>query len=1011
MKKRIIKAAFLFILATLFLSCSSFISDFTNKKSDTAQICIKLIDSNARTAMPNINLFNLENFEFYYKNPADSDYIQLKSWQDYESLNNSLININQGTYDFKLCAYFQGITYSDIKTNLTITSGLNNLNFKLSLTGIDLEDTNGHGSFQITVEYPDSGQNIEAITATLYKKDKTIVPGCENEELNLRETHSASYTKTNIPTGNYYVIFNLYADVEKTLLVSTFQENVIVLENLTSTSSIPVTIVNSVCTTSITFVLNGLNWKDNPNNIQYTRFLEPNTSSVLSEDSLDLAPNAIFYGWYESPDFDENTKVQASKISFSETKTLYAKCNQTTIQNLPALLSSVPAQEELYDIIITDLNPNYDALLNIMKNNSQFNFNLDLTYVGFKGRFILPEGYKNCKNFKGIVLPKFIKIVEIGAFNGYENLTSVVISDSVVEIGNCAFYACTNLTSVIIPDSVCELGLATFAECSNLRTITIPDSVSSLDKTFWGCTSLTSISIPNVISIGEHTFEGCSNLTTIILNDEYLDQIGNNAFANCTSLTSIDLPDSVNEIYNGAFSNCLNLTNIDLPKNCSNYGNSLFSGDINLNTVSNLEYYTFTIPESVTIIGPETITNKNAFSIIIPDSVTTIQDNAFKDCTNLISIIIPDSVTSIGNYAFENCTSLNSITISNNTTSIGSYAFKDCKSLTSIIIPESVTTVGTNIFQNCDKLNSIGIPESLTLTIPNTLTSIGPNNIPNNNIIKVIIPDSVKTISANTFKNCYNLTYVVFSNTLISIGDYAFCNCTRLSEITLPETLRTIGSNAFDCCQSLESIEIPYNLETIGSYAFKDCKNLSSVTFLRSSNGKNKISTIGRGAFEYCSKLTSIEIPNSVTVIERGVFVYCENLTSVIISNSVTSITYDTFENCYNLTSIVIPNSVKYIGDFAFAGCYNLSSVTFSNNLISIGHKSFIACDLKALTIPGTVTIINKAFGSENLETITFENTSNWEKYVNNEWVPIDVTNPEQNAQTLQSVQLRRVVE
>ena len=92
----------------------------------------------------------------------------------------------------------------------------------------------------------------------------------------------------------------------------------------------------------------------------------------------------------------------------------------------------------------------------------------------------------------------------------------------------------------------------------------------------------------------------------------------------------------------------------------------------------------------------------------------------------------------------------------------------------------------------------------------------------------------------------------------------------------------------------------------------------SSIT----SKGKEyPVTSIGRWAFQYCSGLTSVTIPNSVTSIGRSAFSWCTGLTSVTIPNSVTSIGYSAFNGCTGLTSITIPNSVTSIGGFAFAGC------------------------------------------------------------------------------------------
>jgi len=85
------------------------------------------------------------------------------------------------------------------------------------------------------------------------------------------------------------------------------------------------------------------------------------------------------------------------------------------------------------------------------------------------------------------------------------------------------------------------------------------------------------------------------------------------------------------------------------------------------------------------------------------------------------------------------------------------------------------------------------------------------------------------------------------------------------------------------------------------------------------------------GAFESCSSLTSVTIPNSVTSIDNQVFRNCSGLTSVTIGNSVTSIGSNAFGDCSGLTSVTIGCSVTSISSWAFVGCNSLISVTSLN--------------------------------------------------------------------------------
>ena len=163
----------------------------------------------------------------------------------------------------------------------------------------------------------------------------------------------------------------------------------------------------------------------------------------------------------------------------------------------------------------------------------------------------------------------------------------------------------------------------------------------------------------------------------------------------------------------------------------------------------------------------------------------------------------------------------------------------------------------------------------------------------------------------------------------------------------------SIGSYAFNSCSSLSSVTIPDSVTSIGRFAFGYCSSLTSVTI------PDSVTSIGQDAFWDCSNLMSVKIPDSVTSIENMAFRNCSNLTSVIIGNKVTSIGRWAFKDCLNLTNITIPDSVTQIGSRAFSGCINLKSITFLGNAPS----SFGSDVFKNLPIGATITVTAGATG------------------------------------------------
>ena len=161
-----------------------------------------------------------------------------------------------------------------------------------------------------------------------------------------------------------------------------------------------------------------------------------------------------------------------------------------------------------------------------------------------------------------------------------------------------------------------------------------------------------------------------------------------------------------------------------------------------------------------------------------------------------------------------------------------------------------------------------------------------------------------------------------------------------------------------------------YAVTGIGGSAFNDCTGLTSVIIPES------VKTIGGSAFKSCNNLTTVTIPNSVTSISGEAFRDCRNLTSVTIGNGVTSLVYYTFGGCSSLTAVTIPDNVTSIGEHVFEGCFSLASVTIPDGVTSIDENAFNRCtSLTSVTIPGGVKNIgNNAFsGCTSLTSLTID--------------------------------------
>ena len=179
----------------------------------------------------------------------------------------------------------------------------------------------------------------------------------------------------------------------------------------------------------------------------------------------------------------------------------------------------------------------------------------------------------------------------------------------------------------------------------------------------------------------------------------------------------------------------------------------------------------------------------------------------------------------------------------------------------------------------------------------------------NSVITKVVIPNSVTTISHHAFQGCEALTSITIPNSVTSISHHALQGCTSLTSIDIPNSVTSIDSYAFNGCSSLTSVNIPNSVTSIDSYAFMGCKALTSITI------PNSVTSIGDWAFAGCSSLTSLNIPNSVTSIGYSAFAGCSSLNTIYCEQGSYAETYANTNNIPVVYTEVKAEVIKNLGD------------------------------------------------------------------------------------------------
>lgn len=546
-------------------------------------------------------------------------------------------------------------------------------------------------------------------------------------------------------------------------------------------------------------------------------------------------------------------------------------------------------------------------------------------------------------DFENLVFSKNVETIDgvwLSADNIYPNITTVKFEDGskLKSLGDQIFDCAYNLTEAELPYGLETIGEYCF-HTTGLNKIEIPDTVYKIGMFAFADTFAESIKLPSYD--GSETFE-----------------IAAGAFKDNSELTSLDLGTTIKKIPDNAFKSCVMNTPIDLviPESVESIGNYAFSGCSGLS------------------------------SIIFGKNVYSIGKYAFERCGLGGKLVLPESIREIGDYAFR-INNYTEIQIPDKDISIGKYAFHK-NQFTSVTFPAHLSAIDSGAF-SCETLKSVKFETATVDGVEIGLTSLGDSAFENTKISSIEFPSTLEEISYHCFYNADYLTEIDLSNTKVAdIGQYAFYDCGALKTVKLPDTLKVIGTGAFYFCGKLTTMPLPEGLERIESTAFRYCSSydtdfpdslyyvgntaferagLTSVNF----NTKREDVYIGPYAFDDCSKLTHVGLPENLTIINDSSF-RSSGLLTVIIPKKVTTICQEAFRMCSKLTSVKFASqeNLTAINGLAFDNCSSLQSLALPESLQKIGNSAFAtgSKNIDFLIIPKNVTYVgSQAFSGQSL--------------------------------------------
>ncbi len=178
-----------------------------------------------------------------------------------------------------------------------------------------------------------------------------------------------------------------------------------------------------------------------------------------------------------------------------------------------------------------------------------------------------------------------------------------------------------------------------------------------------------------------------------------------------------------------------------------------------------------------------------------------------------------------------------------------------------------------------------------------------------------------------------------------------------VKKVIIESGITAIGDRAFQWCSGLEEIQIPDTVTTIGSSAFNSCISLKSITL------PDSVTSIGESCFMSCHCLKTVKLSSKLTEIPTYAFNLCLSLTGLTIPASVKKIGYAAFANAFSTdgsASVTIPSTVTEVGTDTFIWSF-VGSVTYNASTEKLPDYAFYWCpNLKSVTIGDSVTEIGE---------------------------------------------------
>lgn len=373
-----------------------------------------------------------------------------------------------------------------------------------------------------------------------------------------------------------------------------------------------------------------------------------------------------------------------------------------------------------------------------------------------------------------VTIPDTVEVVGESAFENNQKVQFVVIPKSVKRLDAYVFWGCNNLEEVVLGKGLTAVDEYSFAGCTGLKQITIPENIQSIDaQAFAGCVNLTDIYIPaTVTGIAEDAFLNCDNVTIHADEGSVAAQFAQKLAEQknrdpLVTAAPVQTPTAVSRPDTQATTEPVSTATpapVATPVPGNVLGSTIIVGNHALVMVHPGEEKVqqgYTEPEAGQEIGEEQDITAETENGKIPEWM-------YYRNQSVSAVTIPEGTTEIGRFAFSR-SSLRTVTIPEGVTTIDYAAFYHCDNLDNVILPDTVNTVGAKAFTHTGWMDDFEENSMDDFLISGDILVAYKGNLP-----EVVIPDGVRVIAEEAFRNHTELKKVHLPASVTDIGNDAF---------------------------------------------------------------------------------------------------------------------------------------------------------------------------------------------------------------------------------------------